>query len=107
VKKNRALMLRLAGDWNQRLPGDDREQTLAVPPPCVAKAALQRDLAEILNWASDGHLSAEARANHVFGLERFARKPGLARDALFALVNGREVGSAAVWALAGALKAEA
>jgi hypothetical protein len=109
VKKNRELLLRLAGQWNDRLCADDSGHTLAlaVLSQCVTEAAHERDLPEIVKWATDGGLPAEARAGYVSGLQRFARKPGLARDAIIALVNDSDVGRTAVWALAGALKAEA
>jgi hypothetical protein len=107
VKKNRELLLRLTREWNDRLREDDSERTLAVLAQCLMSAVLERDVPEILSWATDSRLPAGARTNYVIGLERFARKPGLARDTLIALVNDSAVGSTAVWAVAGALKAEA
>jgi hypothetical protein len=44
---------------------------------------------------------------YVNDLDRFARKPGIARDELLRLVNDSDLGSAAVWAVAGAMKADA
>jgi hypothetical protein len=107
VKKNRELLLSLARQWNDRLRKEDSERTLAVLSQCVMRAALERDLPEILAWANDRGIPGEVRANYVLGLERFARKPGLARDSLIALVNDGDVGRAAVWALADACKTEA
>jgi len=107
VKKNRELLLRLARDWNERLREDDREHTLSVLSQCVMKAVAERDLPEVLLWARDTRLPVEVRASYVLDLQRFARKPGLARDALLEFVNDLHVGRAAVWAIAGALKSDA
>lgn len=107
VKRNRELLLRLAREWNERLRGDDREHTLSVLSQCVMKTVVERDLPEVLVWAGDTHLRAEVRASYILGLQRFARKPGLARNALFEMLNDSDVGRAAVWAIAGALKSDA
>ena len=107
VRKNRELLLSLARGWNDRLREGDREHTLCVLSHCVMKAAVERDLPEILNWVRSSRLPTEVRTGYVLGLQRFARKPGHARDALVALVSDTEVGPAAVRALAGALKVEA
>jgi len=71
------------------------------------KAVLKRDVPEVLNWVMDSGLPGEVRGFYVLDLERFARRPGLARDAIIGLVHDSEIGGSAVWALAGALKAEA
>ena len=107
VKKNRELLLRLTREWNSRLRGDDRERTLSVLSQCVMKAVLKRDLPEVLQWIMGSGLPWEARYFYVLGLKRFARRSGLARDAIIGLVHDSEIGGSAVWALAGALKAEA
>lgn len=107
VKKNRELLLSLARKWNDRLREEDREHTLAAFSYCVVGAARESDLPEILDWVRDGRLPSDVRAAYIFDLKRFARKPGIARDAIVALVNDREVGRAAVWSLAEAMKAEA
>ena len=107
VKKNREVLLNLAKEWNERLRDCDRERTLAVLAQCVMRAALERDLPQFLICARDPRLPTEARASYVIDLERFARKPGRARDALFELARDAFVGSAAVWAIAGALKTDA
>jgi hypothetical protein len=73
----------------------------------VAEAARESDLPEILGWAKDRRLPGEARAAYIHNLKRFARKPGIARDAIVALVNDREVGCSAVWSLAEAMRTEA
>jgi hypothetical protein len=106
-QEERELLLRLARGWNERLREDDREHTLSVLSHWAMKAVAERDLPEVLLWASDTRLPAEVRASYVLNLQRFARKPGLARDALFAFVNDFHVGRAAIWAIAGALKSDA
>jgi hypothetical protein len=107
VKKNRELLLRLAQEWNERLAGNDSERTLSVLAQCVMRAAQERDVLQVLSWASDRRLPTGARASYVIDLQRFARKPGRARDGLLAFVADADVGSPAVWALAGAMKGEA
>jgi hypothetical protein len=107
VKRNRELLLGLAREWNGRLREHDTEHTLGVLAQCVMKAVVESDLPEVLNWARGRSLPSEVRASYIFELERFARKPGLARDAIVSLVNDSEVGPAAVRVLGGALKAEA
>jgi hypothetical protein len=107
VKKNRELMLDLARKWNAELGQDDEERTLAVLAQVVMRAVVARDVPEVLGWARDTKLHLEARMFYVSDLERFARKPGIARDELLRLVNDSELGSAAVWAIAGAMKADA
>ncbi|MFN7919086.1 MAG: hypothetical protein U0Q16_03260 [Bryobacteraceae bacterium] len=71
------------------------------------RAALERDVPEIVNWANDISLPADARSSYTLDLQRFAKKPGLAREALVNLVSDAAVGGAAVWALSGAMRAEA
>ena len=105
VKKNRELLLSLAREWNK--PESEDRWTLSVLAQCVMRVVLERDVPEIVNWATDSRLPADARASYTADLQRFARKPGLARDALAVLVKDEAVGGAAVWALAGALKTEA
>lgn len=104
VKKHRELFLTLARQWNEKLRKDDPEHTLSVLSQCLMKAVRERDLPEVIEWAKDQLLSRGARANYVLDLQRFAKKPGLTRDVLIELLADGEVGSAAVWALAGALK---
>lgn len=107
VRKHRELLLNLARQWNEKLREDDHEHTLSVLSQCLMKAVRERDVPEVIQWAKDQLLSRDARANYVLDLQRFAKKPGLTRDALIELLADGEVGSAAVWALAGALKNEA
>ena len=106
VKKNGELLLSLARLWNDRLRGSDNENTLSPLAQCVMRAVVERDVPEVLGWVHDSGLSYEARYFYALDLQRFARKPGIARDALFALTQDAVVGSAAVWALSGALKTE-
>lgn len=105
VKRNRELLLGLARKWNKS--ETETKWVLHVLAQCVMKAVLERDVAAVLNWAKDSRLPPDARASYVLDLQRFAKRSGLARDALMDFVNDSEVGGAAVWALAGALKAEA
>lgn len=105
VKKNRELLLGLARRWNK--PEAEFEWVLSVLAQCFMTAAVERDVPEILSWAKDNRLPTEARASYVTDLQRFAKKPGLARDALVDLIKEEALGGAAVWALAGSLKAEA
>lgn len=105
VKKNREVLLGLARKWNN--PEAESEWVPSVLAQCVMRAAMERDVPEILSWAKDNRLSLDARASYVHDLQRFAKKPGLAREALIAFVNDSTVGATAVWAVAGALKAEA
>jgi len=105
VKNNRELLLGLARKWNK--PEAEGKWMLSVLAQCVMRAALERDVPEIVNWAKDNRLPADARASYIRDLQRFAKKPGLARDALVDFVKDVAVGGAAVWALAEALKAEA
>jgi hypothetical protein len=107
VKKRRQLLLGVAREWNERLRQDDRENTLAVLAQCVMKAIVESDLPEVLGWAKDSRLRSEVRFHYALDLQSFARKPGVARNALLNLVKEEGVGNAAVWALAKALKAEA
>jgi hypothetical protein len=100
-------LLSLTREWTDRLRDGDPEQTLGMLSQFVMKAVLERDLPEVLGWVRDRRLPINVRASYVFGMQRFARKPGLARDAIVALLNDSDVGRSAVWALAGALKAEA
>jgi hypothetical protein len=107
VKKGRELLLSLAREWNGRLRDCDKESTLSVLAQCLMRAVLERDVPEVLTWVRDRSLSAEARCSYVIDLERFARKPGGTRDALLELCRDGVVGRAAVWAIGGALKADA
>jgi hypothetical protein len=105
VKKNRELLLGLARKWNK--PETETKWMLHVLAQCVMRAALEGDVPEVVNWAKDNSLPADARSSYTLDLQRFAKKPGFARDALMDFVTDAAVGGAAVWALAGALKAEA
>ncbi len=107
VRKNREVLLSLTRQWHERLREGDHEQTLSVLSQCLMKAVLERDIPEVLGWARDRLLPRGARANYVLDLQRFAKKPGRTRDALIELLTDSEVGSAAVWAIAGAAKADA
>jgi hypothetical protein len=107
VKKSREMLFCLTREWNDRLREDDPEHTLWSLSLRVMEAALERDLPEVIAWAKDPLLRSATRTGYVFGLQRFARKPGIARDALLDFVNDRRIGYAAVEALAGALKADA
>jgi hypothetical protein len=108
VKKNRELLLGLARKWNKlEAEGKRGKRVLSVLAQCVMRAALERDVPEVVNWAKDNSLPADARSSYTLDLQRFATKPGLAREALVGFVNDAAVGGAAVWAIAGALKAEA
>jgi hypothetical protein len=107
IKKKRELFIALAREWNVRLMTDDREYTLARLAQCVMKVVTGRDLAEVIGWARDSRLPLDARFFYTLGLQRFARRPGIARDAVLELLHDRDVGGAAVVALAGALKSDA
>lgn len=107
VKKHRELLLSLARQWNEKLRKDDHEHTLSVLSQCLMMAVREQDVPEVIEWARAQILSRGARASYVLGLQRFAKKPGLTRDALIELLADGEVGNAAVWALAGALKSDA
>src|SRR5262245_19402274 len=91
VRKNRELLLRLAREWNNRLRSNDSERTLPVLSQCVMKAVLDCDVPEVLNCVLDSGLPTEARASYVIDLQRFARKPGLARDAIIGLVHDDKI----------------
>lgn len=108
VKKQRELLLNLARQWNQNQEpsGIDHEPMLSALSRCLMKAVLERDVPEVVEWARDRRLPWGARANYVFDLHRFAKKPGRARDTLIELLADGDVGNSAVWALAGALKDE-
>jgi hypothetical protein len=106
VKKSRELLLNLARAWNERLRGCDNESVLHVLAQCLMRAALESDVPEVLSWVRDCGLSAEARRSYVLDLQRFARKPGGARDALLELSRDGVVGGSAVWAIGGALKGD-
>jgi hypothetical protein len=106
LQKHRELFLTLTREWNDKLREDDRELTLAALAQCLMKTARERDLPEILGWVNDTTLPAAVRASYVHDLQRFARKPGPARDTLVALLHDKAVGGTAVWALSGALKSE-
>jgi hypothetical protein len=71
------------------------------------KVVTERDLAEVIGWARDSRLPVDARFFYTLGLQRFARKPGIARDAVLELLHDGDVGGAAVAALAGAQKSDA
>lgn len=107
VKKSRELLLNLARLWNDRLRGCDNERVLPVLAQCVMRAVVERDIPEVLIWVRDSSLPAEARASYIIDLQRFARRPGIAREALLELTQDSSVGSAAVWAIAVALKTDA
>jgi hypothetical protein len=107
VKKHRELLLSLARQWNERLRKDDHEHTLSVLSQCLMMAVREQDVPQVIEWAKDRLLSRDARASYVLDLQRFAKKPGCTRDALIELLADCEVGNAAVWALAGALKKDA
>jgi hypothetical protein len=107
LQKHRELLLTLTREWNDRLREDDRELTLATLAQCFMRTARERDVPEILGWVNDTSLPAAVRASYVHDLQRFARKPGPARDTLVALLHDKAVGRTAVWAVSGALKLEA
>lgn len=107
VKKNREMFLGLARRWNGPSTDQDTRFALASLARCVMTGALARDLPEILDWVQNPLIPAEGRWGYIDGLQRFARTPGPVRDTLVKLLNDGELGAAAVWALARALKAEA
>jgi hypothetical protein len=103
VKRNRESLLVLARDWYSFHKAD----TPSVLAQCLMRAVVDQDVPTIIGWLNDRHLSKETRANFALDLQRFANKQGIARAALLEIVNDPEIGGAAVWALAGALKSEA
>ncbi len=107
LRSSRERLFQLARHWNARLRNHDPELTLSRLAQCVMNAARDSDLPDIVSWATDAGLPIEARASYVAALQRFAKKPGLARQTLVTLLDDHAVGGTAVWAIASALRIEA
>lgn len=97
----------MARQWNEKLRDNDPEHTLSSLAQCLANAVRAHDVPTIVAWIKDPLLPFSARMSYLPALQRFAKEPGPARDALIDVLADGELGGFAVWALAGAMKRDA
>lgn len=106
LKRSRELLLHRARECNGSV-GSDAVRAQCILAQCITKVILDRNVPEIVRWARDWTLDVHVRWSYASGLQRFARRPGPAREALLDLLQDAAVGGAAIWALAGAMEGEA